>query len=150
MATADPLAQLADIQQPEIVSFWYERPLWWLAILLLVAVLGVTAWRWYRRYQQQAPQREAIALLDALPNDCDASAITTLLKRYIKSRQPESPLLVAAPSQLQSLFTPPSDGIPLDLTALHYQRSPERAAIEQYRQQVRLWIMQHTEVTPPL
>lgn len=144
MANVDPLAQLADIQEPALQAFWYERPLIWIAILVLLALLSWLLLRRYRHYQQQAPRREALALLQQLPDDYTASELTEVLKRYLKARQVDSGLLSATPAQLQQFLSRHGSDITWpDLMALHYQRLPDREQLRWYRQSLTKWLAQH-------
>lgn len=145
MATPDPLAQLADIQEPLIVAFWYERPLWWMLLGLALMALVFIARAWHRKHQAEAPRREALALLAALPPHANASAITTIVKRYIKSLSPQSPLLVATPAELQQFLATNSTLAWPDLMALHYQERPDPAALQVYRESVRIWLSEYSE-----
>lgn len=145
MATPDPLARLADIQQPALISFWYERPFWWLLLGLALIALVVIARRWYRHHQSQAPRREALALLATLPSDANASAITSIVKRYIKSQSPQSPLLAATPGELQQFLASTSPLTWPDLMTLHYQAQADAAALQLYRQSVKAWLMEYAQ-----
>lgn len=147
MATPDPLAQLADIQEPTILAFWFERPLWWILLALaFLALLGLVR-VWYKSYQKEAPRREALALLAALPMDANASAITIIVKRYLKSRSAQSPLLAATPHELQQFLAATSTLAWPDLMALHYQATPDVAALRLYRESVKRWLSEYSERT---
>ena len=148
MTSVDPLAKLADIQEPAIAALWYERPLWWLLLLVLLAVVVYALVKRYQQFQRQAPRREALLLLQHLPNDCSASELTEILKRYLKARQLPATLLSATPSELQRFLEHNSQGLAEqihwpDLMALHYQRDVEPAQLQSYRQNLARWLSQH-------
>lgn len=144
MAAVDPLANLADIQEPMINGHWFERPLLWLLLVLLVAILSWLAVRQLQRYRQQAPRREALQLLQQLPAPCTASELTEILKRYLKARQVPASVLSATPTELQRFLESNAAGIAWpDLMALHYQRDVDAALLLNYRQSLQQWLTQH-------
>lgn len=148
MAVDDPLATLADIQEPAIDALWFERPLVWLALLLLLVLVVYAVLKRYQQFQQQAPRREALALLQRLPAQCTASELTEILKRYLKARQLPVTLLSATPSELQRFLEHNSRGSAedirwADLMTLHYQRDVDAAQLQSYRQSLARWLSHH-------
>lgn len=148
MPSVDPLAKLADIQEPAIQAVWYERPLWWLFLVVLLALLVYLLVKRYQQFQRQAPRREALSLLQRLPQSCSASELTEILKRYLKARQLPVTLLSATPSELQRFLEHNSKGNAADirwpdLMTLHYQRDVEPAQLASYRQSIERWLSQH-------
>ena len=63
MNPQDPLAALHPLRAPEPLPWWPPAPGWWLLAVLLVAALGWTAWRGWRRYQSNQYRRRAQATL---------------------------------------------------------------------------------------
>lgn len=151
-AQPEALAQLADIQEPALGNDWYLAPGWWLLAVLVLTLL----WLLYRKYRQhqlkQAPKGfalKALAALDLGAPDAPAQ-ITALLKRYLLNQQPDHPALSysgAAWRQflLNSLHANQQAAVPElpDLLALHYQGSPQQAAVQAYASFAAFWL-QHT------
>jgi len=61
----DPLAQLRDIHLPQAVSWWPPAVGWWLLLALALLLVFMGRWLW-RRHQQAASKRAALAELAAL------------------------------------------------------------------------------------
>ncbi len=85
---ADPLAELRDIHQPEMISAWPPAVGWWLLALLLgLALMATCVWlfrRWrVNRYRREA-LRELKILQDAWQEDQDDHAYLEALQRLLK------------------------------------------------------------------
>ena len=59
----DPLSQLRDIHMPIEPGWWPPAPGWWLLGALVLIGLSLLILWLVRRYQNNAPKREALALL---------------------------------------------------------------------------------------
>ncbi|SHI08916.1 DUF4381 domain-containing protein [Ferrimonas marina] len=79
----NPLDALKPIHQPAAVAAWPPGPGAWLALSLLLALIGLALWWWRRHRHKVAPSRQALAQLDALnPTDPElASQVVALIKR---------------------------------------------------------------------
>lgn len=145
---ASPLAALADIQQPVLHNEWYKAPIWSLLAFVLLVLLGFAGWKLWQRRQQRRPLRLALVQLNALDLSAAdaASQISSILKRVLRTLNPQHPALSYAgqPWQQflqQSLNGQPSAQPPLpDLLALHYQPSPAAADIQAYAAFARHWL----------
>ncbi len=98
MNSADPLAQLHDIIEPEAISQWPLALGWWLLLAIALSALVALLWFWRKKYRQNANKRAALALLDQLAADYqnapDAQkliqSLSQLLRRYALSQQPRA------------------------------------------------------------
>lgn len=145
MQAAPELAQLADIQEPALQVFWSDRPLVWVILAVLICLLGwwlVTRWR---RYQAEAPRRLAISELQAC-QAADPSAITTLLKRYLKTVGAPEHLLSLTPSAFADFLSQSQPNAQLDwpnLDRLHYQADLNMEECQRYHQLALVWLKSH-------
>lgn len=89
--TGDPLAQLKPLHLPPEPGWWPPAPGWWLLAVLLI-LLGLGIWWWYRR---GAVRRQALRLLVELEqaelttNDF-AARLVLILRRYALWRFPRT------------------------------------------------------------
>ena len=51
---------LRDLHLPEPIGWWPLAPGWWMILAIVVALLGYVLWRFYRRWQFNAPRRFAL------------------------------------------------------------------------------------------
>jgi len=145
---------LADIQEPLLANDWYLAPGWSLLLLILLAMLSYSGYRWWRHYQQQKPLKYALAELEKLdltaPNA--AEMITTLLKRLLLTQSPTHQALTLSGASwqqylLSSLPAKVKLAEPLpDLLALHYQSAPAIDDIRRYAAFATLWL-KHLKLT---
>ncbi len=66
MNPQDPLAALHPLREPELIGWWPLAPGWWVLIALLALLLCVAAIVLWRRHQQRAYRRQALAQLSTL------------------------------------------------------------------------------------
>ena len=83
----DNALPLRDLHLPDAVGWWPLAPGWWGVIVIVAAILGYIAWRWYRAWQHNAPRRYALRELAR----CEAE--------YLRDRDP-----VALGKQLSELL----------------------------------------------
>ena len=147
--TGSPLAQLADISEPELVLGFAMAPLWWLLIALLATSLLYLALRIYRRWRYFAAKRQAITLLEQLHNSGDnAAEINQLLKRVLKHYQPAHPALSMDSAHWQQWLAAQSN-LPLpDLTALLYQRENNSTANASFYLFAKAWLQNYKAKAP--
>ena len=62
----DPLAALHPLREPAAVGWWPPAPGWWVLLLLALAVIAVTCYLLWRRYQRGAYRRRALRQLEQL------------------------------------------------------------------------------------
>lgn len=60
------LAQLRDIHLPEPISIWPPAPGWFLLAFLILGILSVILFFFYRHWKKQAPKRAALKQLTEL------------------------------------------------------------------------------------
>jgi len=94
MNNPSPLAQLRDIQLPEIGGWWPPAPGWWILTLIGVIALLLALRHWRRQWQRPRWQRQALAELLELEADAEPSshwfgAMNGLLKRAAREAFPE-------------------------------------------------------------
>lgn len=92
-----PELQLRDIHLPPEPSWWPPAPGWWL-LALIVVVAGLVLARWLlRRWRAQRRQRALVAEFDALLAIADPAAqlaaISQLLRRAARLRDPAAATL---------------------------------------------------------
>jgi hypothetical protein len=96
--TRAALDKLADIAQPQPVSWWPQTWGWALLFAILLAAMIFGLWRWLAWRHANRYRREALAELDALERDAghpdgllaEALAIPELLKRVALSVWPRA------------------------------------------------------------
>ncbi|GJL83425.1 MAG: hypothetical protein DHS20C01_30590 [marine bacterium B5-7] len=94
MDGTDPLATLRDIHLPDDPSWWPPAIGWWALVIVLIAVVYITAIKVRSIYRQHQPGRAArILLLDIetrYRNDGDAGraarSLSELVRRYLLTR----------------------------------------------------------------
>jgi hypothetical protein len=84
----DPLSQLIDIQLPATPAFWPPAPGWWIAVLVVLAVIFYLVKLWRAVQTRKRPVREFVQSLNSLSESTDddpvsiLSDISKLLRRY--------------------------------------------------------------------
>lgn len=147
--TSSPLAQLADISEPELLLGFALAPVWWLLIALSVAGLCYLLLYCYRRWRYFAAKRQALQLLEQLyAGDNAASQINQLLKRVLQHYQPAHPALSMSPLQWQRwLSAQHSQPLP-DLTVLLYQPGQHSAATTAFYLFAKSWLTTYRAKAP--
>lgn len=141
---ANPLAELADIIEPELNLPFQLAPGWWLLIILLLLLSGVLIVWLFRRWQFLAARREALLLLKQtdLTRNSAAADINLLLKRLLLHYSPAHPALTASGQQWQQFLQQQLPDISLpDLTPLLYSQTPDTEALQQFFQFARQWLL---------
>ncbi|MCP5144261.1 MAG: DUF4381 domain-containing protein [Gammaproteobacteria bacterium] len=97
MDANDPLAELRPYHLPEAVGWWPPAPGWWLLAFLLLALVAVVGYLYYRkqvalrplRYAMQELERIAAAQANLAPDRLCAE-LSALLKRGALARFPQA------------------------------------------------------------
>ncbi len=121
----DLLQHLADIYEPELAQGFQPALGHYMLFTLVLLALSALAFWLYRRYQQGAAKRAALAELAALDWQAPSSVATLnqLLKRLLRHYHPTDPLLYASTEQWQAFLAqrlPPEQNLPT-LSTLLYQ-----------------------------
>jgi len=73
---------LKELAYPEAIPFWPQTPGWWIAGLLILALLAWFVWRARHRWNQNSYRREALLSLEMMHNDpARAKQLPFLLRR---------------------------------------------------------------------
>lgn len=150
MTKPDPrLQNLADIQEPQLLSDWYLAPIWW---VLAVCILLLCWWgfrRWRRHQLKQRPRQlaqQALAMVN-LAQPTAPHQISAVLKRYLLTLAPTHPALTLSGQQWQQFLlqtsTEQSEFTLPDLLALHYQPSPSVDDVAAYAKFAQHWLLHH-------
>ncbi|HBN87875.1 MAG: hypothetical protein CL577_03190 [Alteromonadaceae bacterium] len=144
-----PLAQLADISEPELVLGFALAPIWWLLIAALALALFYLALRVYRRRCYFAPKRQALLLLEQIHHSGDdATQINQLIKRVLRHYQPTHPALSMDSKHWQQwLATQCTVALP-DLTGLLYQRDDNNEAKSAFYLFAKAWLSGYQAKAP--
>ena len=86
--TAKALEGLQEIGLPPAVSYMPQTIGWYVLLAMLVAALGVLAWRWRRSWVKNRYRREALAELAQLEQTSDVAALPELMKRVALASSP--------------------------------------------------------------
>ncbi|KXO13011.1 hypothetical protein AKG98_4211 [Moritella sp. JT01] len=85
----DPLAQLKDIHLPAPVSTWPLSLYWWLVIIAVLLIIGLTIYGVFRYIEKTKLTRLALAELTQLQQQgCEINDLHHLLKRIVLSSFP--------------------------------------------------------------
>ena len=154
MSAPDVLAQLHDIQLPEAVGFWPPAPVYWVAALVLLALISWGLYHLWRTHQRRQYRKQALALLAALPDEPGTEQLqklNQLLKRTAINAYGDKPAALSGDQWLgfldQSLpgaSSPFSQGVGRVLATGPYQAEPHYDAQELLCLAAR-WINQHRE-----
>lgn len=96
--TADPLAELRDIQLPPGIETWPPAPGWWLVAAVMLGLLGAALWALFQYWRRNRYRREARTQLRDIYAQWEQTrddhaylqAVQTLLKRVALTRFPRS------------------------------------------------------------
>lgn len=85
----DPLSDLRDIHLPDPVSFWPPAPGWWIAVIVIIALLALSVWA-FRRFRTPKVFKTACHELQGLRESYAANqqdrnltlGLSLLLRRY--------------------------------------------------------------------
>lgn len=90
MNTLDPLQHLRDIHLPPPVSCWPLAPGWFALITLIIMLIGIATWLYYRQRRRFQWQRIALKELQSLEiawqQQTSIIELATLLKRVALAR----------------------------------------------------------------
>ena len=73
---ADPLAQLHPLREPAAISAWPPAPGWWLLAALVLVMISVGLFLWWRHYQRQAYRRAGLKRLQVLRAEYESTGDT--------------------------------------------------------------------------
>ncbi|MDX3772912.1 DUF4381 family protein [Chromatiaceae bacterium AAb-1] len=140
----NPLAELADILEPEIATSWLPAPGWWLLMLLIAGLLTFFGCWLYRRWRFLAARRQAQQLLQQIDLQAAdaASQINQLLKRLLLHYHPEQQAVISgSPAQWQHFLQQQQPDITLPpLVSLLYQPQPDADALHRFYQFAVGWL----------
>lgn len=142
----DPLAELADILEPELQLGWQLAAGWWLLIISGLALVAVIAYRFYKKWRFLAAKRQAQLLLQQidLQNHQAALHINQLIKRVLQHYAPSHPALSASTEQWQHFLQQQQPDVPLPtLTTLLYQANAETEAVQQFYHFTHNWLQKY-------
>jgi hypothetical protein len=154
MNQTDPLATLRDIHLPEAISWWPLAPGWWLAIILICAVIGVMSARLYRNHQRRLYRRQALLELQRIEGLADPRQLVELLdtlRRTAISAYPKQSFANLGPGDFLNFLKntcaePIFQTIPSNLEALLYSdQSATQQVLEDFFNSARVWIQKHPE-----
>lgn len=141
----NPLADLADIIEPEFSS-GLPAPGWWILTLLIIILLVSACWFFYRRWRFLAARRQAQDLFNHIDlQAADAPAtINQLLKRLVLHYHPEQQkILSASTEQWQQFLQQQLPDTPLPtLSELLYRPEPATASLQQFHHFAARWLKQ--------
>ncbi|WP_397472388.1 DUF4381 domain-containing protein [Rheinheimera sp.] len=144
-----PLAQLADISEPELVLGFALAPIWWLLIAALALALFYLALRVYRRWCYFAPKRQALLLLEQIHHSGDdATQINQLIKRVLRHYQPTHPALSMDSKHWQQWLAMQCQATLPDLTGLLYQRDDNNEAKAAFYLFAKAWLSGYQAKAP--
>lgn len=138
IANNDLLQHLADIYEPEFVTPWQPAPGHWLLLAGALLLLSAVLWQLYRRWQAGSARRAALTELKQInwQDPAAAAVINQLLKRLLRSYQPQHPMLTASTAAWQQYLRQQLPAhLPLpDLQQLLYQPTTQNtsAACQQW------------------
>lgn len=141
----NPLADLADIIEPEFSS-GLPAPGWWIVTLLLIILLATSCWYFYRRWRFLAAHRQAQVLfnnIDLQAEDAPTS-INQLLKRLVLHYYPEQQKILSANTEQWQQFLQqqlPDTPLPI-LSELLYRPTPATEALQQFHDFAAHWLKQ--------
>lgn len=131
-ANNDLLQQLADIYEPEFVSPWQPALGHWLLLAAALLLVSALLWQLYQRWQAGGARRAALAELKQIDwqEPAAAAAINQLLKRLLRSYQPQHPMLTANTKVWQQYLQQqlPANILLPDLQQLLYQPTTQNAS----------------------
>lgn len=147
----DPLAELADILEPELQLGWQLAPGWWLLIIIITALIAGIAYTFYKKWRFLAAKRQAQLLLQQvdLQHQQAALQINQLIKRVLQHYAPAHPALTASTEQWQRFLQQLQPDIPLpSLTSLLYQATAGTEATQQFYSFTTIWLQKYRGDVP--
>ena len=101
MNTADPLAALNPLRQPEPVAWWPPAPGWYVVLAALLILSVVFAFRWLKAWRRDTYRRQAVRELAAIRAQGRAAArqLPLLLKRTALAAWPRQRVAVLSGAQ---------------------------------------------------
>lgn len=155
MNPQDPLSQLHPLRDPEAIGWWPLAPGWWVLLGIIVLVIAIAAYLWWRRYQARAYRRQAeeqlTALLAAFREDQDAAAffggVNSLLKATALQAFPRRAVAAASGEQWLALLNESmdqaTDPFSEDLVSAAYKADTTAADPESFHRAALTWIRHH-------
>lgn len=155
MNPQDPLSQLHPLRDPVAIGWWPLAPGWWLLLGLMVLVLAMAAFLWWRRYQARAYRRQAEEQLTALTrsfqDNQDTAAffggVNSLLKATALHAFPRRTVAAASGAQWLALLNEsldePDDTFSVDLLSAAYRPDSLAADPDSYHRAALHWIRHH-------
>lgn len=145
MLNSNPgLAALADIIEPEFNHQFALAPIYWLLLLISLAIIVYASWRLIQHRRYWLAKRQAIKQLANLRQQPDAAnQINLLLKRVLQHYQPGHPALSASSEQWQ-YWLAKDISLPLpNLSQLLYKATRSPAEVEQFYIFAKQWLSQY-------
>lgn len=88
MSAADPMAAFKDLQMPDAVSWWPLAWGWWVIIAIALIILAALIYALIKHQQQKRAKKQAIKLINQLPDTTTSIALNQLLKQVMLSYYP--------------------------------------------------------------
>ncbi len=130
-----PALNLVDIKEPPLAEQFYLTPMHFLCIGLLLALLIWVVTQWYRHWLKNAPRRAALKELEAMPSP-SAAQINLLLKRFIRSYNPNHPALSYSGQPWQDFLCGLQKKQPVELPNLNellYQQQADPQQVDAFK-----------------
>jgi hypothetical protein len=145
IANSNPaLAALADIIEPEFTAHFALAPIYWLLLIISLAVIVYASWQLIQHRRYWLAKRQAIKQIANMRQQPDAAnQINQLLKRVLKHYQPAHPALSASSEQWQ-YWLAKDMSLPLpNLSQLLYKATCSESEVEQFYIFAKQWLIQY-------
>lgn len=151
MNPQDPLANLAPLREPELVSWWPLAPGWWLLLVLCIASLAALCWWAWRRHQRSAYRRQALAQLATLMAQYDGDITylreaNALLKSVALSAYPAADVAAKHSDDWERFLNStvkPGQSFAPGFSSAAYSNAPTAVDAHAVHRSAQYWIKHH-------